>query len=542
MNHLRIAIAQINPRLGDFSGNQALLLEAAVAAHAEGARLLLAPEMALSGQPPEDLLLYDDFYRQSAAALENLARQSAEQAPGLSLIIGHPQLDQGQTFNSATLIQQGRCQRRHDKCRLDNDGFLNEGKYFTTGRQASVFEIQGIRCAILICADLWDEATVAATLAAGAELLLVLDASPYTLGKTARRQDEIRRRLAQTGLAVVYANLVGAEAGWIFEGHSFALNADGRLCQQLPAFQSGLGLIDFHQGQLESCVTTTSAATLSLEASAYEALKLGLRDYITKNNFPGVILGLSGGVDSALVLALAADALGAEKVRSYMLPSPYTSQMSLDDAREMAQNLGVLHEEIPIEPAMQTLTTLLAGPFAGRDQDLTEENLQARIRGLLLMAISNKTGALLLGTSNKSEVAVGYSTLYGDMACGLAIIADVYKTFVYQLCRYRNQLAPVIPQNILERPPSAELRPDQTDQDSLPDYATLDAIVSAHVENRQSMAEIVHAGHAPDTVKRVLQLISRSEYKRRQAAPSLRIMAQGFGSEWRWPLNIKQTF
>ncbi|MBV2234550.1 MAG: NAD+ synthase [Sterolibacterium sp.] len=540
MSRLRIAIAQINYRVGDFDGNIERILDAACRARAQGADLLLTAELALCGHPAEDLLLRPDFLRMAAAQLQTLAHRAAALAPGLALLVGHPHTSDGLCYNAASLLQDGRICATYCKQRLLDRQALDERRYFAAGTRPCVVTIGGIRCGIAICADVWQAGPAEASQAAGAELLLVLNASAFHSDKMALRKAVLRARIAATGLPMIYANLVGGQDEQVFDGASLALDATGQLTHQLPSCEEALAIVEYCRDLPGRLQPGTQAALPTDEAAIYAALKLGLRDYIEKNGFPGVIIGFSGGADSALVLALAVDALGAERVRAVMLPSPYTAQMSLDDARTMAANLAVRYDEIPITAAMQTLTDLLAPQFAGLPTDATEENLQARIRGMLLMALSNKTGAIVLTTSNKSETAVGYSTLYGDMAGGFAVLKDVYKTLVYRLCHYRNSLrgdGPHIPQNILTRPPSAELRPGQTDQDSLPDYATLDAIVAAYMEQALSPQQIIAQGHALADVQRVVGLLKRNEYKRRQAPPGIRITRRSFGRDWRQPVT-----
>ncbi|KYC29373.1 putative glutamine-dependent NAD(+) synthetase [Sterolibacterium denitrificans] len=543
MSRLRIAIAQIDCLVGDFSGNAERILAAAARASELGADLLLTPELALSGYPPEDLLLRPDFHRVAAHELQILARRAAERAPGLALLVGHPEARDDLRFNAASLLQDGRITATYHKQNLLDQQVFDERRYFSAGTRPCVLTLKGVRCGVNICADIWEPGAAESTRAAGAELLLVLNASPFHPDKTAQRHEVLRARIAATGMPAIYANLVGGQDELVFDGASFALDAQGRLTHQLPACEEALAIVEYRDGRLlpgeaEAAIATTP----STEAAIYAALKLGVRDYIDKNGFPGAIIGFSGGVDSALVLAIAVDALGAERVRAVMLPSPYTSQMSLDDARAMARNLGVRYDEIPIAPAMQTFSALLAPQFADLPDnplDTTAENLQARIRGMLLMALSNKTGAIVLTTGNKSEMAVGYATLYGDMAGGFAVLKDVCKTLVYRLCRYRNGLRADIPENILTRAPSAELKPNQTDQDTLPDYATLDAIVTAYMEQDLGPREIVALGHAAADVRQVLALLRRNEYKRRQAPVGIRITRRGFGRDWRCPITSR---
>ncbi len=538
MNRLRIAIAQINCVVGDIKGNAERILAAAASARDLGADLLLTPELALCGYPPEDLLLRPDFYRSATRELQQLAARAAELAPDLALLVGHPEETRGKRFNAASLLRDGIVAATYHKHRLPNYEVFDEERYFEPGSAPCVLTLNGVRCGVNICADVWEAGAADAAHAAGAELLLALNASPFHLNKQARRYQVLRERIAATGMPVIYANMVGGQDELVFDGASFALDEQGELTHQLPAFAESIDIVEYADGRL---LPGTVTPPQSIEAEAYAALKLGVRDYLGKNGFPGAIIGLSGGVDSALTLAIAVDALGADKVRAVMMPSPYTAQMSLDDSREMIRNLGVRYDEIPIEPAMRTFAELLAPQFAGLPADTTEENLQARIRGMLLMALSNKTGAIVLTTGNKSEMAVGYATLYGDMAGGFAVIKDIYKTFVYRLCDYRNRLSADIPTNILTRAPSAELKPDQKDQDSLPEYATLDAIIEAYMEQDLSPRQIVAQGHAPTDVRRVVGMLKRSEYKRRQAPVGIRITRRGFGKDWRYPITSRYS-
>ena len=557
-NTVKIAVAQINCVLGDLAGNAAKILDCAARAKAAGAALLLTPELSLCGYPPEDLLLRDGFFRDCAAALEELAAA----AHGIRIVVGHPQLADGRRYNAASLLHQGRIAATYRKHNLPNYTVFDEDRYFEPGGEPVVFELNGTRFALNICEDLWGEqgpveAGASAVRhgadaegqgrawraeaprlarAAGARVLLVLNASPYHTRQHASRLAVARNRAAETGLAIVYANLVGGQDELVFDGASFALDARGETTHQFSFFQEALGYIDIVDGvpQRGEC-----APALSFEASVYGALCLGVRDYLGKNGFPGAILGMSGGIDSALTLAIACDALGADKVRALMMPSQYTADISWLDSRDMVKRLGVRYDEIAIKPMFDSFLGALAGEFQGRAEDATEENLQARIRGTLLMALSNKFGSIVLTTGNKSEMAVGYSTLYGDMAGGFAAIKDVAKTLVYRLAEYRNSLGEVIPRRIIERAPSAELRPDQTDQDSLPPYAVLDAIMCAYMEQNLSPAEIVAGGQREEDVARVVGLITRNEYKRRQAPVGIRITQRGFGKDWRYPITSK---
>jgi NAD+ synthase (glutamine-hydrolysing) len=408
-------------------------------------------------------------------------------------------------------------------------------RYFVPGNQACVFECEGIRYGLILCEDAWHAGPAKQAHAAGAQVLLVPNASPYHLKKEALRIDVLRGHIAQTKMPLVYVNAVGGQDELVFDGGSFALNSKGEVVMAMPQFETGLGIVATSpSGELEKGLITPPQP---VEAQAYQALVLGVRDYVTKNRFPGVIIGLSGGVDSALVLAIAVDALGADKVRTVMMASRYTADISWIDAREMAQNLGVQYDEIPISGPVDALETSLAEHFKGLKVDATEENIQARVRGTLLMALSNKTGRLVLTTGNKSEMAVGYCTLYGDMAGGFAVIKDIAKTLVYRLCAYRNSIKPIIPERILTRAPSAELRPDQKDQDSLPSYEVLDGIVERYMEQNQSIVQIIAAGFDAESVEKVTRLIKLNEYKRRQAPPGVRVTTRAFGRDWRYPIT-----
>ena len=530
---LKIAIAQLNATVGDLAGNAARIVDFAARAKAQGADLLLTPELALCGYPPEDLLLRPDFYAACEQELDLLTAR-LHGMNGIAVLVGHPQEKLGRRYNAATLIDHGQRVATYYKHRLPNYEVFDEERYFDSGDTPCVMTLKGVRCGVNICADVWEDGAADLAQAAGAELLLVLNASPYHMGKQQRRTEVLRQRIASTGLPAVYANLVGGQDELVFDGASFALDARGTLCCQLPQFEEALGIIEFVDGALQPGDIVPPAA---LEAEVYQALVLGVRDYLGKNGFPGAIIGLSGGIDSALTLCIAVDALGAEQVRAVMMPSPYTAEISLADSREMVRLLGVRYDEIPIAPAMNTFAELLAGEFAGLPADTTEENLQARIRGMILMALSNKSGSLVLTTGNKSEMAVGYCTLYGDMAGGFAVIKDIAKTLVYRLSRWRNEQSRVIPERIITRPPSAELKPDQTDQDSLPPYEILDAIVEATMEKELSPQEIIARGYPEADVRRVVGLLKISEYKRRQAPVGIRVTQRGFGKDWRYPIT-----
>lgn len=527
---LKIAIAQINATVGDLAGNAARILDFACRAKLQGADLLLTPELVLCGYPPEDLLLREDFY----AACEHELDTLAAELQGIAVLVGHPIARNGCCFNAATLIENGRRVATYCKQRLPNYEVFDEERYFESGDTPCVVTLKGVRCGINICADVWEAGAADRAREAGAEILLVLNASPYHIGKQQKRTEVLRERIAATGLPVVYANLVGGQDELVFDGGSFALDSHGEVCCQLPRFEETLDVVDFVDGELQF---GPIVAEDPLEAEVYQALVMGVRDYLGKNGFPGAIIGLSGGIDSALTLCVAVDALGADKVRAVMMPSPYTAEISLADSREMIRLLGVRYDEIAIEPAMEIFAGMLEKEFSGLPADTTEENLQARIRGMVLMALSNKTGSLVLTTGNKSEMAVGYCTLYGDMAGGFAVIKDIAKTLVYRISRWRNSVSYAIPERIITRPPSAELKPGQTDQDSLPPYEVLDAIVEAYMENDLSPREIIAQGYSEADVRRVVHLLRVSEYKRRQSPVGIRITQRGFGKDWRYPIT-----
>ncbi len=529
---MKIAIAQLNFTVGDLAGNAAKIIDAATRARVAGAGLLLTTELALSGYPPEDLLLRDDFFR----ACDQEFRRIVSGIRGITLVLGHPHQTGGKRYNAASVVRDGAVVATYLKRTLPNYTVFDEERYFDSGEEPCVFEHEGLRIGINICADVWEEPAAKAAREAGAQLLLVLNASPYHINKQLTRYEVVRERVGKTGMSVVYANQVGGQDELVFDGASFAVDGRGELTHQLPAFAEALSLVEFVNG---IPVKGEVAPTVSLEQDVYAALTMGVRDYLGKNGFPGALLGLSGGIDSALTLAVAVDALGADKVHAVMMPSQYTAGMSCQDAQEQARIMGVRYSEIAIRPVFDAFRAALADEFKGLAEDVTEENLQARIRGTLLMAMSNKTGAIVLTTGNKSEMGTGYATLYGDMAGGFAVLKDIKKTLVYRLAEYRNALAPVIPRRVIDRAPSAELRPDQKDQDSLPPYDVLDAIMEAYVEYYRSPQEIAAMGYAPADVDRVVKLIRISEYKRRQSPVGIRITSRGFGKDWRYPITNK---
>ena len=529
-NTLKVMLAQLDVLVGDVSGNVALLIAALDDARQSGADILLTPELALSGYLPEDLLLRDDFQEQVANGLKQLQQHTQK----ITLVVGHPHRRGKNLYNAASVLRDGVLVATYRKHSLPNHTVFDEQRYFSPGDTACVFEQNGWRVGVNICADVWHQNAPRMAAAAEADVLLVLNASPFHLEKQQERYTVVRERIAENQIPVLYCNMVGGQDELVFDGASFVMDNRGELTSQFPAFITGLFSVMLDERAPEPGPMTTLPGP---EASAYQALVLGLRDYVHKNRFSSVLLGLSGGVDSALTLAVAVDALGAQHVRAVMMPSAYTSDISIADSRAMVKTLDVQYDELSITQAFDGFLQTLAPVFGDAPQDLTEENLQARVRGTLLMALSNKFGYLVVTTGNKSEMAVGYATLYGDMAGGFALFRDVSKTLVYRLCHYRNQISPVIPRRVLERAPSAELRPDQTDQDSLPDYAVLDEIMVRYVEHDQSVAAIIAAGFAKDIVKRVVAMIDRNEYKRRQAPPGVRITARGFGKDRRYPIT-----
>jgi NAD+ synthetase len=557
---MKIAIAQMNCTVGDLAGNGSRIVDFAMRARAQDADVMVTPELAICGYPPEDLLLRDDFYRNCEKALHDIASKTT----GITAVVGFPQQVDGKRFNAAAVIQNSRVMAVYHKHALPNYTVFDEERYFDADDQPCVFDINGSRVGVNICEDTWgsqgpllaasgvsraepssgsftltrdwDAAAPRAARAAGAQILLVLNASPYHLRKQHSRYDVMRARVSENGMPLIYANMVGGQDELVFDGASFVLNRAGEVTHQLPMFKEALAIITIEDGDP---VKGEVAPERTVEADVYDALCLGVRDYVTKNGFPGVLLGLSGGIDSALTVAVAADALGADKVHAVMMPSQYTASMSREDACAEADALKVRYSEIAIRPMYDAFMAALSPQFNGLPADTTEENLQSRIRGTLLMAMSNKSGAIVLTTGNKSEMGTGYATLYGDMAGGFAVLKDISKMLVYRLASYRNTLSPVIPQRVITRAPSAELRPDQTDQDNLPPYAVLDAIMEAYVEHNASPHDIEAAGYERKDIERVIRLLRISEYKRRQAPIGIRITSRGFGKDWRYPVTTK---
>ncbi len=551
---LKLCVAQLNFVVGDLAGNVQKIVNAAHEAYAAGARLLLTPELSICGYAAEDLFLRPAFIHACDDAVNAVALALAG-LKDMTVVVGHPTGGDTRTrsvsvqarFNAASVLREGQVIARYAKRELPNYQVFDERRYFTPGDGVCVFEAgesgQRLRVGLLICEDAWFETPAQETKQAGAQLLAVINASPFHVGKGYEREAMMRSRTLATGLPLVYAHLVGGQDEVVFEGHSFVMAADGCLAGRAPSFKenSFLARLEYAQGAMN--IEANLEPERSTEADLWDALVLGVRDYVGKNGFPSVVLGLSGGIDSALVLAIAVDALGADKVRTVMMPSPYTADISWQDAREMAQRLGVRYDEISIVPEFEAFKASLAQDFAGLAEDTTEENIQARIRGTLLMALSNKFGNLVLTTGNKSEMATGYCTLYGDMAGGFAVIKDLAKTQVFKMARWRNVHDPYgtgenpIPERIITRPPSAELRPDQKDQDSLPPYDVLDAIVERYMENDESIESLVASGFVAADVEKVTRLIKINEYKRRQAPVGIRVTHRSFGKDWRYPIT-----
>ena len=576
---LNICVAQLNFVVGDLAGNAQKIIDAAHASYAKGSRLLLTPELSICGYAAEDLFLRPAFIIACNDAVKTVARALAG-LKNMVVVVGHPHHDNegvndgvnegsiqrgsdanalrtrsvavSTLHNAASVISEGRVLATYAKRELPNYQVFDERRYFTPGQGVCVFEAgegeSRVKIGLLICEDAWFEEPARLAKEAGAELLAVINASPFHVGKGGEREATMRARVLACGLPLLYAHLVGGQDEVVFEGHSFALNADGSVAGRAPSFEENMffAQVAFIESAIQIIALENNIALeRTPDADLWDALVLGVRDYIGKNGFPGVLLGLSGGIDSALVLAVAVDALGKDKVRTVMMPSPYTADISWIDAREMARRMGVRYDEISIQPEFEAFKASLAGEFKGRAEDTTEENIQARIRGTLLMALSNKFGSIVLTTGNKSEMATGYCTLYGDMAGGFAVIKDLAKTTVFRLARWRNANDPYgtgqepIPDRIITRPPSAELRPDQKDQDSLPPYEVLDAILERYMENDQSTEDIIAAGFSRADVEKVTRLIKINEYKRRQAPVGIRVTHRSFGKDWRYPITSK---
>ncbi len=557
---LKICVAQLNPCVGDMPGNADKIIAAARQAFERGARLVLTPELAICGYPAEDLFLRPAFVQACDDAVDRIARELAG-LKGLHVVVGSPwraaaepgprsrSVQVPQLYNAAHVLSEGRRLHSYAKQQLPNYQVFDERRYFAPGQSPCVFTVgqgdEAVSVGLLICEDAWFEQPARAACAAGAQLLAVINASPFHAGKAHERELMMGSRALANGVPLVFAHMVGGQDEVVFEGSSFAVQASGQLAGRAPSFRETAFDIAVSRQAGALVLSAGTEALRSPEADLWDALVMGVRDYLGKNGFPGALLGLSGGIDSALVLAIAVDALGPEKVRAVMMPSPYTADISLEDAREMARRLGVRYDEYSIVPQFEAFLHTLAGEFAGRPVDATEENIQARIRGVILMALSNKFGSIVLTTGNKSEMATGYCTLYGDMAGGFAVIKDVLKTTVFELARWRNAHDPYgrgaqpLPERIITRPPSAELRPDQTDQDSLPPYEVLDAILQRYMENDERIEDIVAAGFDRQVVEQVTRLIKVNEYKRRQAPVGIRVSHRSFGKDWRYPITSR---
>ncbi len=556
---LRVVIAQLNMFVGDVQGNVNKCINALREARdTHCADVIVYPELALTGYPPEDLLLRPRFYSRVSDALEKLTQE----VKGIDVIIGYPEKKIDATFNAAAVIRDGKVLSIYHKQHLPNYSVFDEKRYFSPGNSASIVNIKGVPVGITICEDIWMSHPASEYAQQGAELIINLNASPFHVNKDSERIATLRQRVKETSIPIVYVNLVGGQDELVFDGDSFVMNEKAEVSFRAPAFVEGIYPVDFEVSKTVSKITSTKTIVtpvcsngltrLSKEASIYQALVLGVKDYILKNGFDGAVIGLSGGIDSALTLAIAVDAIGSENVEAVMMPSQYTAAISLEDAQAEANNLQVDYRVIPIEPIFNTILNSLKEEFAGTTIDTTEENIQARCRGIILMAISNKKGKIVLTTGNKSEMAVGYATLYGDMAGGFDVLKDVPKTMVYRLANYRNKyfkntgsqdnehsrkFGAVIPQRVLDRPPTAELAAGQLDQDSLPPYPVLDSILEMYVEKDLCKEDIVAAGHDEEIVLKIIRLIDKNEYKRRQAAPGVRITKRAFGRDRRYPIT-----
>ncbi|QBR83545.1 NAD+ synthase [Legionella israelensis] len=528
MQKLSILMAQINPKVGAIKNNAKKIIDI-IKEHQEEQDLIIFPELVLSGYPPEDLLLRNDFYLQ----IDDALNQIANSVKNCHVIIGHPHLKQQQRFNAASVFYQGQNIQTYHKQHLPNYGIFDEVRYFIKGEpKPCIITVNGYKMGLCICEDLWQAGPVEQVKEAGAQALICINASPFDYNKYQTRTDLLKAH-AQKGLTIIYVNQISGQDELLFDGQSLVMDEKGEIYARAPAFREILQTVQLSDKGIHGEITPLQDHYELI----YNALVFGTKDYVLKNNFPGVLLGLSGGIDSALTLAIAVDALGTENVHTLMMPSRYTADISTYDAMKLLDNLNVSHSTLSIEPAFNSLLSTLAPEFTGYSPDITEENMQARIRAILLMAMSNKTGKMVLTTSNKSETAVGYTTLYGDMAGGFAVLKDVLKTQVYELAKYVNRKEEIIPERILTRPPSAELAANQTDQDTLPEYTVLDELIHGFMEMNLSAEDLIQQGHSTELVKRVIRLIVRNEYKRRQAPPGIRISPRAFGKDWRYPIT-----
>jgi NAD+ synthase len=546
---LAIALAQINPTVGDVEGNVERIRQARLKAAAQGADLVVCGELATAGYPPEDLVLKEAFQDRLEEIVLRFAEETGDGGPGI--VIGAPWRNDGQLFNAALLLDAGAVSAMAFKAQLPNYGVFDEHRVFTAGPRAAPMNFRGVSLGVMVCEDMWFPEVTQHLTDAGARILIVINGSPFERDKTGTRCDLARARIEESGLPLAYVNLIGGQDELVFDGASFVLDADGGLRIQAHSWEPQVLLTQWRRdGEDWTCDAAPPAPVANEAETVYRALVMGLRDYVTKNGFPGVLIGLSGGIDSALTAAVAVDALGPERVHCVMMPSPYTSTDSLEDAAAVAGLLGAELDSIDIGPAMKAFDEMLKSAFAGQAADATEENIQARARGVTLMALSNKFGSLVVSTGNKSEMSVGYATLYGDMCGGFSVLKDVYKMMVFDLARWRNETrppdtlgpeGPVMPERVITKPPSAELKPDQTDQDSLPPYEELDAILQGLIEDELSAGQIAANGHDPALVERVWSMVDRAEYKRRQAPPGVKITARAFGRDRRYPITNRFT-
>ena len=537
---VKVALAQIDLVVGDVAGNTAKIIDyAGKARDHDAADLVVFPELSVCGYPPEDLL----FHAGLRHDVEDAVRRIRDQVFGIAILIGFPEYDNDHIYNACAVLRDGQVLAHYRKHLLPNYSVFDEERYFTAGRDAAVFTLNGVRIGLNICEDVWSPRPIAAARSAGAECVIAINGSPFEVRSQEHREDAVRKRISEVGIPVVYVNHVGGQDELVFDGGSFIMDADGQVTYRAALFEECMHTVVL-EGTARGVIPGAAnvAETGDQIATVYRALVTGTHDYVMNHGFPGVIVGLSGGIDSALVVAIACDALGPDKVRAVQMPFRYTSTISQEDSAKQAETFGIQYDVIPIEPMYEATIGQLRPVLGDTEPDATEENIQARCRGLLLMALSNKTGRMLLTTGNKSEMAVGYATLYGDMAGGFAPIKDCSKTLVFELARYRNTLGEAIPERVITRPPSAELRPDQKDTDSLPDYDVLDPILAAFIEDDLSVAEITERGFDRAVVIRVLEMVKRNEYKRRQAPPGVRISSRAFGRDWRYPITSGYKF
>ena len=539
-NKISIVLAQLDLAVGDISGNTKLIIDSCEKAkNQHNADLIIFPELSISGYPPEDLLLHSGFKRRINDALNSIKDEVA----GISALIGFPDYNDDSIYNACAVFRDKEEIVKYRKEALPNYSVFDEKRYFTSDEQPTVFELKGKKIGINICEDIWHKSAAMKAKESGADLIIVINGSPYEKDGQSKRENIVKQRALQTDLPIVYLNMIGGQDELVFDGSSFIMSKNGEIKYRATSFEESMDLFEFELINNE-CVPIKSniSSKLRVEESVYKALVRGTKDYIEKHKFSGVVMGLSGGIDSALTLSIACDAIGSDKVRAVMMPYLFTSAMSLEDAQCQADTLNIKYDILPISSLYDSTVDLLQPIFLNSEKDSTEENIQSRARGLLLMAISNKTGLMLLTTGNKSEMAVGYATLYGDMAGGFAPIKDCTKTMVKKLAKYRNTISEVIPNRVIEREPSAELRENQHDSDSLPPYDVLDPILEAFIEEDLSVEEIVERGFERETVTSILEMVKRNEYKRRQAPPGVRISNRAFGRDWRYPITSGYTF